>query len=628
MRNKNYARPKNAGKTFARLMRYMVKRKILIAFVLLLTLASAAAGVIGTYLLKPIVNECIIPLIGKNPVTGADMLPFIKTLLIIAAIYVLGTLATYGQSRIMVSISNGTMNALRNDLFMKMEDLSIRYFDTRTHGEIMSRFTTDVDAVRESVSRGILTIISTCTTVLSTFVMMLVLSPVLTLLTVVSLILMMASVRIFGKRSSAYFRQQQETLAKTNGYIEELIEGQKVIKVFSHEVQAQTGFDTLNADLRHVATQANTFANIIMPVMGNLSYINYALTAAVGAGLIITGRLDLGSVAAFLQYTRSFARPINEASQQVNTLLYGLAGAERIFDMIDTDPETNDGKVTRAWGSENSGRVNECASSDCGKHAYWKIPGGNGTFTYQKIEGNITFEDVSFGYDENVPVLKNITLYAKPNQKIALVGSTGAGKTTITNLINRFYDVNAGHVTYDGIDINDIDKASLRETMAVVLQDTHLFSGSVRDNIRYGRLDATDEEVEKAAKLANADFFIRHLSRGYDTAITADGASLSQGQRQLIAIARAAVANPTVLILDEATSSIDTRTEALIEKGMKKLMENRTVFVIAHRLSTVRHADAIMVIEKGRIIERGDHDDLLKLKGRYYALCTGQSELS
>ncbi|MCI9669782.1 MAG: ABC transporter ATP-binding protein, partial [Oscillospiraceae bacterium] len=480
--------------------------------------------------------------------------------------------------------------------------------------------------LREMLSQGLPQLISALISIVGVFIMMLLLSPVLTFLVVLMLVIMLQVIKYIGSRSGRYFQKQQAALGKVNGYIEEMIEGQKVVKVFCRENQVEEEFETLNEALREAASNANTYANVLMPIMGNLSHINYAITAAAGALMVIGGFLDLGTIAAFLQYSRNFGMPITQVSQQFNNILNALAGAERIFNLIDVPEEVDNGYVTLVRCTEENGEIVE-TQQYTGMWA-WKHPHSDGTLTYTRLQGDVRFEDVTFSYDGKKDVLKNISLYAKPGQKIAFVGSTGAGKTTITNLINRFYDVPDGKIRYDGININKIRKDDLRRSLGMVLQDTHLFTGTVKENIRYGNLEATDEEILRAAKLANADGFIRHLPQGYDTVLTADGANLSQGQRQLLAIARAAVANPPVLILDEATSSIDTRTEALIEKGMDTLMEGRTVFVIAHRLSTVRNSDAIMVLENGQIIERGDHDQLLAEKGKYFQLYTGMFELS
>ncbi|MCY1712715.1 ABC transporter ATP-binding protein [Caproiciproducens galactitolivorans] len=619
------AKPKSIRKTLSRIMGYIFRQKTRFILIILFVFIGSCANVAGTYFIKPLINGCIVPLIGK-PVTAQALLPFLKMILLMGGIYLIGVLATFLYTQLMIKVANGTLNAVRTDLFNRLQDLPISYFDTHTHGELMSRFTSDVDTLREAISMGVTQLLSSAITVVGTFVIMLVLSPILTVLIVLMLVVMMLIIKKIGGNSAAYFKKQQKAIGAANGYIEELIEGQKVVKVFSHEDEVKKEFGVLNNNLRQAATNANFYANVLMPIMGNLTYVNYAMTATAGAALVITGRMDIGSIASFLQYTRTFSQPITQISQQFNVILAALAGAERIFEVIDAEPETDEGYVTLVNAKTDAdGSLTE-TSERTGLWA-WKHPHGDGTTTYTQLNGDVRFNDVTFSYDDKKTVLHDVSLYAKPGQEIAFVGSTGAGKTTITNLINRFYDVNEGKITYDGINIKKIKKDDLRRSLAMVLQDTHLFTGTVRENIRYGKLDATDEEVIAAAKLANADYFIRHLPQGYDTMLTGDGSNLSQGQRQLLAIARAAVANPPVLILDEATSSIDTRTEALIEKGMDKLMNGRTVFVIAHRLSTVHNADAIMVLENGEIIERGSHGDLIQEHGKYYQLYTGQFEL-
>lgn len=620
-----FQKPKNLKNTIKRLAKYLEKHKLLLFLVMLFVLLSTLGNVAGTYMLEPIIDDYITPLIGTNP-SGADFLPLIKMLAFMACIYAVASLSSFAYRRIMLYVSQKTLNEIRGDLFNHMEDLSLKYFDTHTHGELMSRYTNDADTLREALSNGVVQLFSSTVSVVSTFIMMLVISPILTIFIVLMLIVMLFCVKKIGGKSAKYFKKQQNALGAANGYIEELIEGQKVVKVFCHEKEAEAEFNVLNEDLRHVATKANTYASVIMPIMGNLSYVNYAITTTAGAFLVIGGMLKVGSVAAFLQYTRSFSQPITQISQQFNTLISAIAGAERIFEVLDEKPEVDDGYVTLVnCNVDENGNITE-SEKRTGTWA-WKHPHSDGTLTYTLLKGDVRFHNVVFSYDGKKTVLNNISLYARPGEKIAFVGSTGAGKTTITNLINRFYDVEEGKITYDEINVKKIKKSDLRRSLAMVLQDTHLFTGTVRENIAYGNFDASEEEIENAAKLANADSFIKRLPHGYDTMLTSDGANLSQGQRQLLAIARAAVADPPVLILDEATSSIDTRTEELIEKGMDKLMHGRTVFVIAHRLSTVRNSDAIMVLEHGEIIERGSHDELLQQKGKYYQLYTGQFEL-
>ena len=619
-----YQKPQNPGKTFLRIVKYMTDSKLRIAVVVVAVIISSCTNIVGTYFLKPLINDYIVPFIGQQDVNFA---PFIGMLCVLGAIYLTGALCTYISNRLMVDISNHSLNSIRRDLFRHMQELPIRYFDTHTHGELMSRYTNDVDALREMLSNSMTALITSTITVVGTFTMMLILSPLLTLLIILMLLVMLFIIKTIGGRSARAFQRQQKALGAVNGYIEELIEGQKVVKVFCHEETVQKDFKTLNDELCNAATDANTFASILMPIMGNISYINYAITATVGAALAINGKMDLGSIASFLQYTRSFSQPLTQISQQFNNILSALAGAERIFTMIDQPAEEDEGYVTLV----NAVRQEDGTLQETDRHTglwAWKHPHKDGTLTYTQVKGDVQFENVTFGYNPDKTVLHNVSLYAKPGQKIAFVGSTGAGKTTITNLLNRFYEINNGKIRYDGINIQKIKKNDLRRSLSMVLQDTHLFTGTVMENIRYGNLDATDEEVIAAAKLANAHNFIQHLPQGYNTILTSDGANLSQGQRQLLAIARAAVADPPVLVLDEATSSIDTRTEALIEKGMDSLMTGRTVFVIAHRLSTVRNSNAIMVLENGQIIERGDHDQLIEQKGKYYQLYTGMFELS
>ena len=626
-------KPKNAFGAFKRILSYMAEYKALLLLVVVFIICSSLANVIGTSFLQKIIDNYLTPLI-KDSGNAELYRGFMAVLGQMMLVYVIGALCTFGYSRIMLNISTKTLFKIRTDLFTHMETLPIKYFDTHTHGELMSRYTNDIDTIREMLSNAVSSFISSAVTIIGVFVMMVYYSWQLTLVSIGMLLVILFLTGKIGGKSGKYFKEQQKEIGAVNGYIEEMIDGQKVVKVFVHEKQAKEEFEQLNDRLCEASTNANTFANILGPVNNNLGHVQYALTAVVGGILAIkgvhsfSGPIMVGTVVAFLQYTRNFSMPISQVSQLFNSVLSALAGAERIFNMIDEPSEVDDGYVTLVNAREApDGTLTEC-SERTGVWA-WKHPHkADGTITYTKVQGRVEFDDVTFGYEENKTVLNGISLYAKPGQKIAFVGSTGAGKTTITNLINRFYDVPDGKIRYDGININKIKKDDLRRSLSMVLQDTHLFTGTVMDNIRYGKLDATDEEVIKAAKLANADSFIRHLPEGYDTMLYSDGANLSQGQRQLLAIARAAVADPPVLILDEATSSIDTRTEALIEKGMDSLMEGRTVFVIAHRLSTVRNSDAIMVLEHGNIIERGNHDALIADHGKYYQLYTGMFELS
>ena len=640
-KNMKFGKPKNVGKTVSRLLSYVAKSKGLMAIVVFLVLFSSVANIAGTYFLTPIINE-----IGNLLETGSsDMSVLIRFIAVLGVIYALGAAAQYTYARLMLNVSQKTLNLLRKDLFDHLMELPIKYYDTHTHGELMSRFTNDVDTVREAISQGLVQLINSGVMAVGIFLMMLYISPALTALIILMLFIMLIVIKFVGGKSSKYFRKQQEAIGSVNGYIEELIEGLKVVKVFCREEKSKEDFTAINQEFRKSATKAHTFASVLMPIMGNISYINFTISAAFGAFIILNlgdsmngfsgfllggveGVLTIGSLAAFLQYTRQFSNPITQLSQQMNNILLALAGAERIFDIIDETPEADEGYVTlvNAFIDEN-GNVRE-SEERTGTWA-WKHPhSADGSVTYTLLKGDVRFHDVTFSYDGKKTVLKNVSLYAKPGQKIAFVGSTGAGKTTITNLINRFYDVQEGKITYDGINIKKIKKDDLRRSLAMVLQDTHLFTGTVEENIRYGKLDATHDEIVEAAKIANAHSFISRLPDGYNTMLTGDGSNLSQGQRQLLSIARAAVADPPVLILDEATSSIDTRTERLIEKGMDKLMEGKTVFVIAHRLSTVRNSNAIMVLENGEIIEKGDHDDLLRQEGKYYKLYTGQFELS
>ncbi len=597
-------------------MAYLGRYQALLAVVVALLCLSSACTVGGSYLIKPLINDYILP---------GDFPGLARMLCLMAAVYIAGAVCSFGYARIMVHISQTCVARIRADLFERMQKLPLKYFDAHTHGELMSRYTNDIETISEALNNSFGSVVSCTLNFLGTIAMMLVLSPLLTLITFAVLGVMLLVVKTIGGRSRRYFAAQQSALGAVNGYIEEMIEGQKVIKVFNHENAAREGFYARNESYRQAACRAHAYAGAMMPAMGNLNYINYAISCCLGAVFAIHsgGAFRLGDLGAFLQYTRQVGQPVTQISQQMNTILSAVAGAERVFEVMETPPETDEGKVTLVRAAEDaSGKL---ARVHYDNNAWaWLKPDG----TLVPLRGDVRFDHVVFGYNEERVILDDISLFAKPGQKIAFVGSTGAGKTTITSLINRFYEIQSGAITYDGIDVRDIAKDSLRRSLGVVLQDTRLFTGTVADNIRYGRLDATDEEVEAAAKLAGADVFIRHLPRGYDTVLSGDGGSLSQGERQLLNIARAACANPPVLILDEATSSIDTRTEKLIERGMDRLMAGRTVFVIAHRLSTVRNARAIMVLEQGKIIERGDHDDLIEQHGRYYQLYTGQAELA
>jgi ATP-binding cassette subfamily B protein len=545
-------------------------------------------------------------------------------------IYLVSIAAAYFQNRIMMQIAQKTVNTLRRELFSKMQSLPLRYFDTKSHGELMSRFTNDIDNIQTSLEQSLIQLISSLVTFIGSVVMMIILSPILFLVTTVLIVVIIYITQNLAKKSSKNFSAQQKHLGALNGYVEEIADGLRVVKVFNYENTAIEEFRKRNEEYRKAATNANFFAGVVMPIVGNLNNIAYAAVALFGGMLTIAGSFDVGSLAAFLQYTRQVGMPIQMMTNQLNTILSGLAGAERVFDVMDQQPEVNDGLVTLVGMiKQEDGTLVPTTNEAHPTHWSWKLPSSNGDKPeYVELKGDVRFHDVDFSYVPEKPVLKDVSLYAKPGQKIAFVGSTGAGKTTITNLINRFYDVEDGQITYDGLDVKQIRKEDLRMSLGMVLQDTHLFSGTVMENIRYGRLNATDEECIQAAKLTSAHSFIKHLPEGYNTFLTGDGANLSQGQRQLLAIARAAVADPPVMILDEATSSIDTRTERLIEKGMDALMKDRTVFVIAHRLSTVRNSNAIIVLENGEIIERGDHDELLDQKGRYFQLYTGQYQLS
>ena len=608
-----FQRPKDMKGTFKKLMRYVGRYKAALVLVAVCLILSTVGSVATSYMLKPLLNDYILP---------GDFSGLLKMLVLMGGLFALSAVCSFAYARIMVHVAQRTVAAIRQDLFDRLQQLPVSYYDRHQSGDLMSRFTNDIDTVSEMLNSSFASIISNVLTFLGTVLMMIILNPWLTLITFGFLALMGVVVKVIGGRSRVNFQRQQAALGAVNGYIEEMIEGQKVIKVFNHEKQAIGRFTTLNDEYRQAATAAQAYAGMMMPAMGNLSKINYAVTCCVGGLLAIGGVFDIGSLGAYLLYVKQVSQPVGQISQQINTLLAAAAGAERIFAVMDEQPETDEGKTVIVRVEKNGDTLTETAERT--GHWAWKRPDG----TLVELRGDVRLDHVTFSYDGEKTVLNDVSLFAKPGQKIAFVGSTGAGKTTITNLINRFYDVQQGTITYDGIDVKDIAKDSLRRSLGIVLQDTHLFTGTVADNIRYGKLDATDEEVRAAAKLANADAFIRHLPQGYDTVITGDGGSLSQGERQLLAIARAAVSDPPVLILDEATSSIDTRTETLIERGMDSLMEGRTVFVIAHRLSTVRNAQAILVLENGQIIERGDHAQLLEEKGRYYQLYTGQAKLS
>ena len=602
---KGFSKPQNVGKTFARLFSYLRPHLGKLLAVAVLLLVNSLSGVVGTYLLKPIFNIAA----GMFQTGSRDFGPILRNISLLAAVYVAGVAANYVVNRLLMKVNIHVLYEIRCDMYEHLEKLPLKYFDSRTHGEIMSRFTNDTDTLREMLSNALPNMISSSVTLLGVLVAMFLMNWKLTLLVLGILFIMTMLVGRLTGLSAKYFRARQATIAAASGYVEEHFEGQREVKVFCHEQKVKSEFGKLAQDLKTAAAKANSYGMILMPIMGNTSYILFAVSAMSGTSLIIRGLMDIGTLAAYLQYSKQIARPINMISQQVTGVLNALAGAERIFDLMDTPVEVDEGKYTL---------------EKVGKEQWAWVRGDERI----PLKGDVRFDHVTFSYDGKVDVLKDLSLYAKPGQKIAFVGSTGAGKTTITNLINRFYDVQTGAITYDGINVKDIRKDDLRRSLGMVLQDTHLFTGTVMENIRYGRLDATDEECVAAAKRSNAHFFISHLPEGYNTVLTADGANLSQGQRQLIAIARAAVADPPVLILDEATSSIDTRTEAHIEKGMDELMKGRTVFVIAHRLSTVRNSNAIMVLEHGEIIERGDHRDLLAQRGRYYQLYTGMFELS
>ncbi len=612
MRPLSAKKPKHLWQTVRRLLSYMGHYRLLLFAVALLVTVSAAANLAGTYMIRPVVNS-----LG----TG-DFSAFVSGVVLTACIYGLGVLCALGYTQCMVKMAQRSLFDIRRDLFAHLQTLPLSWFDSRSRGDVMSYFTNDVDTIADALNNSFAMVIQSFIQMSGTLALLFVLNWRLSLIVAVCYAAMFLYIRFSGKRSKMYYNRQQACLGELDGYIEELVNGQKVVKVFNHEDASMAEFEEKNEALRLAGTGAQSYASTMIPAVVSISYINYAIVAVLGGIMALSGMTDAGSLASYLVFVRQAAAPINQFTQQSNFLLAALAGAERVFEVLDERPETDEGGTVLVSVEESGGKLRETGRKT-GKWA-WRSPEGE----LRPLRGDVRFEDVDFGYEPGRPVLHGVSLYAHPGQKIAFVGSTGAGKTTITNLINRFYDVERGRVVYDGIDVRDIKKESLRRSLGMVLQDTHLFTGTIADNIRFGKLDATQEEIEAAARVANADSFIRRLPQGYETMVTSDGANLSQGQRQLLAIARAAVADPPVLILDEATSSVDTRTEALIEKAMDRLMEGRTVFVIAHRLSTVRNSNAIMVLEHGRIVERGDHDDLLSQQGLYYKLYHGMFELS
>ena len=613
----------NKRKTIKRLLKYVTQGyKWQLTIVLISIIISALVGVIGTQFIKYLIDDFITPLLGSQ---SPDYSALIKVIMLMGGVYALGVICTYIYDRLMVNISQGVLNKIRKQMFNHMQKLPIRYFDSRSHGEIMSTYTNDVDTLRQMLSQSIPQVFSACVSMVAVLIAMFATNVYLTFVVLAMVVLMIFVSRYLGGNSSRFFVKQQEDIGKVNGYIEEMMEGQKVVKVFNYEEDSKARFDELNEQLCDSMTKANMYANILMPCIMNIGNLGYVLVAVIGGILSINGILTIGSIAAFLQYVKAFTNPLGQVSQQMNSIIMALAGAERIFNLIDEQEEVDEGYVTLVNAKMENGKIIE-AEERTGMWA-WKHPHKDGRVTYTRLRGQVEFENVQFGYEQKKRILHDISLTAKEGQKVSFVGATGAGKTTITNLINRFYDIQDGKIRYDRINIRKIKKDDLRRSLGMVLQDTSLFTGTIRDNIRYGKLNATDEEVEAAAKLSNADKFIKHLPHGYDTKITGNGEGLSQGQRQLLSIARAALNNPPVLILDEATSSIDTRTEKIVQEGMDKLMKGRTVFVIAHRLSTIKNSDLIMVLDHGRIIERGNHKELIAQKGTYYGLYTGAIEI-